>query len=68
MTSQEMMKHTCKKGNIMWNVAPRGEKPDWVEQPAPPGWFEGEGDPNHRSNDLHIFGYHYKDFMRRQYK
>ena len=27
-----------------------------------------EGNPNHPMYDLHIFGYHHKDFMKRQMK
>ena len=28
----------------------------------------GEGNPNHPMYDLHIFGYHHEEFMKRQHR
>ena len=33
MTSEEMFRYKIKPGYWMVNVAPLGEKPDWIEQP-----------------------------------
>lgn len=58
MTTQEMMKTKSALGG--WkNIAPLGEKPDWVESYPPESI-----DPNR----ITIFGYEEKEFLQRQYK
>ena len=60
MTSQEMMKAQCGKGQHFENIAEIGESPDWVLRDYP----LGSVDPNIET----IFGYESKAFMARQYK
>ncbi len=58
MTTQEIMKLKSSLGG--WkNIAPLGEKPDWIEA-YPPETI----DPNNET----IFGYDKKEFMAKQYK
>ena len=71
MTSQEMMKAQCGKGQHFENIAELGESPDWVfaSLDDAPNWVLrdyplGSVDPNIET----IFGYESKAFMARQYK
>lgn len=45
-----------KPGYWWWNIAPIGEKPEWVQKPAP------------IESDDRIFGYDRAEFMARQYR
>lgn len=56
MTSKEAMKHKCRPGYWLENVAPLGETPDWREVVAP------------IPDDGKLFGYDAREFMSRQYK
>jgi hypothetical protein len=53
------MRHTCQPGRWLYNQAPLGEPPDWIEQIEPPAF-----DPN----DTRLFGYDQQAFLKRQYK
>ena len=58
MTTQEMMHKESNLGG--WrNIAPLGEKPDWIED-YPPGTID--------INERTIFGYDESEFLRKQYK
>jgi hypothetical protein len=59
MTSQEAMRHTCKPGHRLQNVANVDETPDWREVPQPP-----HCDPNR----FELFGYEQSEFLAKQYK
>lgn len=56
MTSQEMMRQTCKPGYWFVNIAPIGNEPNWQQQPVP------------LNRDGKLFGYDEKQFLQRQYK
>jgi len=56
MNSKQMMKTTAKPGYIWNNIAPLGEKPDWIEAVEIP------------NNDGKLFGYDEKEFLAKQYK
>ncbi len=62
MTSQEMIKHLpLPPGKWFWNVAPLGEKPNWIVVDEP------YLDPEFRSEQT-ILGYEEKAFLSKQYK
>ena len=56
MTSKEAMRHTCKPGYWLENIAPLGELPDWQERVAP---IPESG---------LLFGYEERAFLAKQYK
>jgi len=59
MTTAEMRKKNHKPGYCWRNIAPLGEKPDWVEAIQP---------PDVDVNDRRLFGYEESEFLAKQYK
>lgn len=48
-------------------AAREGHKQACAELAATPRHLLGEGDPNHPSHGLHLFGEHHASFLARQY-
>jgi len=61
MTSQEMMKVNCGKGNHFENIAPLGSNPDWRI-------VVGEVETVDVNALFTLFGYEQIEFIARQYK
>jgi len=63
MTDEEFHAMSFEERLQMLNDA-YGDDNTWVEEASP---HDERSDPNHSSYDLHLFGQHYKTFLRRQY-